>query len=117
MEVVFWYLCEAHAVDKWPLSPQAPRDHKNISERHSAAQRFLAAWPQLQSILSTSLIESLDDATTISAGLWPEKFLLLDRGRVLWQSALDQEPEWHCVRGICEAEGWKSGQTQVTERA
>ena len=87
--VVFMYLCEAHASDSWPLSTNAPRNHRSLEERTSAAQAFLQKWKSLQDAVDIVLVDSMDDSITISLGLWPERFLLLEHGTVQWASSFE----------------------------
>mmetsp|Transcript_32202 Transcript_32202/g.39584 ORF Transcript_32202/g.39584 Transcript_32202/m.39584 type:complete len:105 (-) Transcript_32202:158-472(-) len=88
------YLCEAHAADSWPLSTNAPRNHTCLEERVCAAQAFLGKWPNLQDLVDMVLVDEMDDSTTISLGLWPERFLLLEQGVVKWASSFkDAHPD------------------------
>lgn len=90
--VIFVYLCEAHAADSWPLSTRAPRNHKSLDERQTAGAAFLRQWPALAQQIHSWFIDDLDDQTTITNGLWPERYLLLKEGRVAWKSTLSETP-------------------------
>lgn len=82
------YLAEAHAVDSWPLSSKAQKTHSSISHRLEAARSFLREYPELASLIDEMYVDSMDNATTVSNGLWPERYLLLDGPTVLWASSL-----------------------------
>jgi len=88
------YLCEAHAADSWPLSTNAPRNHQCLEDRISAARTFLEKWQHFRDILDMVVVDDMDDSLTISLGLWPERFLLLEHGVVQWSSSFqDVDPE------------------------
>lgn len=87
------YLCEAHALETWPLSPNAPKNHSSLSDRHQAIEQLLRKFPRFNSLLDECLIDHLDDASTISNGLWPERYLLLQGGLVAWASDLSSGSE------------------------
>lgn len=92
--MIFMYLCEAHAADSWPLSTNAPRNHTCLEERVSAAQAFLQKWQSLQDVVDMVLVDAMDDSVTISLGLWPERFLLIEQGIAKWASSFeDADPE------------------------
>jgi hypothetical protein len=94
-EIVFMYICEAHSAENWPLSPEAPLNHKSLEDRVVKANNFLQDWPDLNSMLSKPVVvvDSLDDANTISNGLWPERYLLLREGKVVWASTFGSDSE------------------------
>lgn len=88
------YLCEAHAADSWPLSTNAPKNHTSLEERVCAARAFLQKWPSLQDAVDMLLVDGMDDSITISLGLWPERFLLLEDGVVKWANSFeDADPD------------------------
>ena len=88
------YLCEAHASDVWPLSTRAPASHKSLEERIQAAKAFVQAWPQLRDVLHNVVVEGMENALTMSLGLWPERFLHLEEGEIQWASCFkDAEPQ------------------------
>lgn len=89
--IFFIYLCEAHALDSWPLSHNAPPNHRSLCERRLAATSFLTRWPALQGLIKQTLIDNMDDRTTVELGLWPERFLFLQGGKVAWASSLTEE--------------------------
>ena len=92
--MIFMYLCEAHAADFWPLSTNAPRNHRCLEERVSAAQAFLQKWQSLKDVVDMVLVDAMDDSVTISLGLWPERFLLIEQGIAKWASSFeDADPE------------------------
>lgn len=90
-KVVFLYLAEAHAADTWPLSPNAQTVHRSLEQRLAAAASFLAARPELASLVDEWYMDSLDEATTLSNGLWPERYMLLNGQTVMWASSLSME--------------------------
>ena len=80
--------------DSWPLSTNAPRNHACLEERVSAAQAFLQEWQSLQDVVDMVLVDAMDDSVTISLGLWPERFLLIEEGIAKWASSFeDADPE------------------------
>jgi len=86
------YLAEAHAAETWPLSESAPRVHGSVEERLAAAQKLLDTYPEFARLLEGRLyVDSLDNATTLANGLWPERYLLLEGSEVLWSSTLSFE--------------------------
>lgn len=91
--VIFMYLCEAHAADSWPLSTKAPQNHRTLEERIRAAKAFMQTWPALREVVHNVVVEEMDNALTMSLGLWPERFLDLEDGEVQWASSFkDAEP-------------------------
>lgn len=90
--VLFIYLSEAHAIDTWPLSSDAPRSHANLDNRRDAATRFLSRWPQFAREVQFSFVDGMNDENTIAKGLWPERYLVIRDGVVTWASALTEEP-------------------------
>ena len=46
-------------------------------------------WKSLQDAVDIVLVDSMDDSITISLGLWPERFLLLEHGTVQWASSFE----------------------------
>lgn len=89
--ILFLYLCEAHALDSWPLSPNAPKNHSNLLERRAAAAAFLCKWPAFQQLVQGVYVDDMDNTATIGFGLWPERFLVLKKGVVTWASTLNDE--------------------------
>lgn len=82
------YLCEAHALDTWPLSPNAPKNHSSLNDRQKATEQLLQKFPSFNSLLDECLIDQLDNSSTISNGLWPERYLLMQGDSVVWASDL-----------------------------
>mmetsp|Transcript_43194 Transcript_43194/g.113756 ORF Transcript_43194/g.113756 Transcript_43194/m.113756 type:complete len:127 (+) Transcript_43194:1025-1405(+) len=93
-EVIFAYLCEAHAVDTWPLSPEGRASHKSMKDRGEAVAEFLARFPEFDALVSAVVVDDMTDATTVANGLWPERWVVLEDGVVKWTSSLagDQGP-------------------------
>lgn len=88
------YICEAHSAENWPLSPEAPLNHKSLEDRVTKASNFLHDWPDLKRILSRPVVvDGLDDASTTLNGLWPERYLLLREGTVVWASTFGSDSE------------------------
>lgn len=90
--VLFVYLCEAHAVDAWPLSPEAPRCHRSLEERQAAAAAFLGRWPDFAGELQGCYVDGMDDGSTLANGLWPERYLVVRDGIVVWASSFTEDP-------------------------
>lgn len=86
-EVLFVYLREAHAIDSWPLSPDAIPDQRSLADRQSAGQTVLDTWPEFAEQVSECFIDTLDDTTTIANGFWPERYVVVRKGRVVWASS------------------------------
>lgn len=80
LEVFFIYLCEAHALDVWPLSPLAPKSHADLAERQTVAEDLLSSFPAFASLLSGTFLDNMDNEVTETFGLWPERYLLLQGG-------------------------------------
>lgn len=78
-------------MDSWPLSPTAPRNHTSLEERDAAARDFLEKWPSFRSLLDSVCVDTMDDSTTKSLGLWPERFVLTRGGVVAWASTFADE--------------------------
>jgi hypothetical protein len=98
--VLFIYLSEAHALDTWPLSSDAPRSHSNLESRRDAATGFLSRWPQFAREVQCSFVDGMNDENTIAKGLWPERYLVIRHGVVTWASVLTEEPIdelWHAA--------------------
>lgn len=85
------YLCEAHALDSWPLSPAAPVNHRSLADRQAAGEAFLRQWPAFAEQLHAWYIDGMDDGTTIANGLWPERYVVLKGGRATWASAFSED--------------------------
>jgi len=86
------YLAEAHSHENWPLSLQAPSSHADMSQRMSAANTLLADFPEFAELLQGHVYtDMLDDNATLAYGLWPERYLLVERGTVQWASTLSFE--------------------------
>mmetsp|Transcript_51322 Transcript_51322/g.112487 ORF Transcript_51322/g.112487 Transcript_51322/m.112487 type:complete len:127 (-) Transcript_51322:175-555(-) len=104
-EVIFAYLCEAHAVDTWPLSPEGRASHKSMEERREAVATFLGRFPEFNAVVSTTVVDDMTDTTTVANGLWPERWVVLDDGVVKWTSSLagDQGPVGQDLVAAAEA--------------
>lgn len=90
-KVIFVYLAEAHAADSWPLGDSAQKVHRNMGERVAAAQIFFHENPMLAAAVDEWYVDDLDNDVTLSLGLWPERFLLLQGPLVKWNSSLSFE--------------------------
>lgn len=90
--VFFIYLSEAHALDTWPLSSDAPHSHANLDLRRDAATSFLSRWPNFAREVQCSFVDGMNDENTIAKGLWPERYLVIRDGVVTWASSLTEEP-------------------------
>jgi len=101
--IIFFYLCEAHAWDSWPLSPNAPKNHANLGERVAAASSFLSRWPSFAQLLHSTYVDEMDNATTIALGLWPERLLLLKHGAVSWASTFSDDVSSKLVQQLQQA--------------
>lgn len=99
----FLYLCEAHAKESWPLSPDAPNNHGSLNERVAAATSFLDKWPTLKGLASATYVDQMENDTTVCNGLWPERFVLLRHGVVSWASSLIEDSTADLPQKLSEA--------------
>lgn len=103
--VIFVYLCEAHAADTWPLSPEAPCQHKTLQERLTAARALLSSHPDFASAVDEWFVDTLENTTTVANGFWPEKYVVAREGVVEWASDLTSEvpgPECEVLSGLVQ---------------
>lgn len=90
--IVLLYLAEAHSKEQWPLSHQAPAAHGDAAQRLVAAEALLASFPTFRVLLDGNVYTDIvSNDTTLACGLWPERYLLLERDRVQWASTLSFE--------------------------
>lgn len=94
-QILFVYLCEAHALDSWPLSPNAPRNHRCLQERQAAAEALLQRWPAFAAVVDATYIDKMDNVTTVQNGFWPERFFVVRAGAPVWASVLCEAPPCH----------------------
>lgn len=93
-KLVFVYLDEAHSADTWPLtcSQGVPQAHRSSHERRAAAEAFLAKNDLLASLVKDHwYLDDMENSLAILNGLWPERYLLLERQEVIWASTLSFE--------------------------
>lgn len=62
--------------------------HKGLKERRVAATQFLECFSALATLVAQDVyIDDMSDKTTLEFALWPERYLLLERGTVRWASS------------------------------
>lgn len=85
------------------MSPNAPSNHGSLDERVVAAKSFLDKWPSLKGLASAIYVDHMENDTTISNGLWPERFVLLHHGVVSWASSLIEDGTADLPQKLSEA--------------
>jgi len=79
--------------EHWPLSPDAPMNHQSLQERQATCKTFLEIWPAFAELLNACYVDDMDDQVTNRHGLWPDRSVLLEHGKVVWTSTLSEEPQ------------------------
>lgn len=80
------YLQEAHADDLWPLG-YGIRSHSSLTQRLNACRNFLEKHVDLQRLLQTVAVDTMDDRFLHTYGAWPERYFVVElSGRVIWAS-------------------------------
>lgn len=78
-------------------------NHTSLAERSAAAASFLSSWPAFAELVRSTYIDEMDNAATIAFGLWPERFLLLNKGVVAWASTLSDQPPGSLSQELSQA--------------